>query len=475
MFRPKKLSFQLTELASQFGGKVVGEAKITGVSLNTARLEKGDLFMALPGKIHHGANFANDAIKAGAAAIVTDREGEQLLPEGLPRIILANPKRHLFGLSKKIYGYQPSIPILGVTGTNGKTSTVHYLEKLANRLGQNVFSSGSSGMRFGSDSDKVGLTTPEINDLVAGLSYAIEKGATIAMMEVSAQALVRGRVDGLRFSVSGFTNLSHDHLDDFGDMDSYLAAKAKLFEPEVSELAVIFTDTRSGQRLRKVMEIPSVSLGTEEGSQLRFSSRLDGDNTRVEFPGRGISILSENTGLLMAQNLALAIGMIAEQGIEGLEAIDSLDGFVPGRLEKVHSGPDVYLDYAHTPEAIALALKELKGRYKKVHALIGFSGERDHSKRKPMVEFATSADRVIATTQHPRSEGEKQIIADILRHKSDMETSEDPVEGLKSLAQGVLAEDCVVWFGPGNLEYREFVDGKREFLPRVVISEVFDD
>ena len=475
MFRPKKLSFQLTELASQFGGKVVGEAKITGVSLSTARLEKGDLFMALPGKIHHGANFANDAIKAGAAAIVTDREGEQLLPEGLPRIILANPKRHLFGLSKKIYGYQPSIPILGVTGTNGKTSTVHYLEKLANRLGQNVFSSGSSGMRFGSDSDKVGLTTPEINDLVAGLSYAIEKGATIAMMEVSAQALVRGRVDGLRFSVSGFTNLSHDHLDDFGDMDSYLAAKAKLFEPEVSELAVIFTDTRSGQRLRKVMEIPSVSLGTEEGSQLRFSSRLDGDNTRVEFPGRGISILSENTGLLMAQNLALAIGMIAEQGIEGLEAIDSLDGFVPGRLEKVHSGPDVYLDYAHTPEAIALALKELKGRYKKVHALIGFSGERDHSKRKPMVEFATSADRVIATTQHPRSEGEKQIIADILRHKSDMETSEDPVEGLKSLAQGVLAEDCVVWFGPGNLEYREFVDGKREFLPRVVISEVFDD
>ena len=475
MFRPKKLSFQLTELASQFGGKVVGEAKITGVSLNTARLEKGDLFMALPGKIHHGANFANDAIKAGAAAIVTDREGEQLLPEGLPRIILANPKRHLFGLSKKIYGYQPSIPILGVTGTNGKTSTVHYLEKLANRLGQNVFSSGSSGMRFGSESDKVGLTTPEINDLVAGLSYAIEKGATIAMMEVSAQALVRGRVDGLRFSVSGFTNLSHDHLDDFGDMDSYLAAKAKLFEPEVSELAVIFTDTRSGQRLKKVMEIPSVSLGTEDGSQLRFSSRLDGDNTRVEFPGRGISILSENTGLLMAQNLALAIGMISEQGIEGLETIDSIDGFVPGRLEKVHSGPDVYLDYAHTPEAIALALKELRGRYKKVHALIGFSGERDHSKRKPMVEFAASADRVIASTQHPRSEGEKQIIADILRHKSDMETSEDPVEGLKSLAQGVSAEDCVVWFGPGNLEYREFFDGKREFLPRAVISEVFDD
>lgn len=475
MFRPKKIVFSLSEFAASFSGKVTGDAKISGISLNTERIQKGDLFMALPGKLHHGANFAEQAMAAGAVAIVTDREGETLLPEGLPRIILPNPKRHLFEMSKKLYAYSASIPILGVTGTNGKTSTVHYLEKIAGQLGQKVFSSGSSGMRFAGESDKVGLTTPEINDLVAGLSYAIERGATIAMMEVSAQALVRGRVDGLRFSVSGFTNLSHDHLDDFGDMDSYLAAKARLFDVDVSEQAVIFSDTKSGQRLLKVVEIPSVSLGTADSAQMRFSSKLEGDATKVEFPQKGVNLLAENTGLLMAQNLALAIGMIATEGLEGLDKVSSIDGFVPGRLEKVLSNPDVFLDYAHTPEAIALALRELKTKYSKVRALIGFSGERDHSKRKPMIEFASLADRVIATTQHPRSEGPEQILADIKRHKPDMETADEPIEGLRQLSEGLAVDECLVWFGPGNLEYREFKDGKKPFFPRQVIAEVFGD
>lgn len=431
--------------------------------------------MALPGKLHHGANFAEDAMKVGARAIVTDREGEKLLPEGLPRIVLPNPKRHLFEMSKKLYSYTASIPILGVTGTNGKTSTVHYLEKLADQSGEKVFSSGSSGMRFDGLSDKVGLTTPEINDLVAGLSYAEERGATIAMMEVSAQALVRGRVDGLHFVVSGFTNLSHDHLDDFGDMDSYLAAKARLFEVEVSDRAVIFSDTRSGQRLLKVIEIPSVSLGTTENAQLRFSSKQEQQSNRVEFPDHSINILAENTGPLMAQNFALALGMMLTAGVSGLDTVSKIDGFVPGRLEKVHARPDVYLDYAHTPEAIALALRELKARYSKVSALIGFSGERDHSKRKPMIEFAALADRVIATTQHPRSEGPMQILADIERHKADTETEAEPVTALKRLAEGLSEDDCLVWFGPGNLEYREFSDGKRPYFPREVIAEVFGD
>ena len=475
MFRPKKTTFSLTEFGASFGGKVAGEAKVSGISLNTERIQKGDLFMALPGKIHHGANFADQAIKAGAVAIVTDREGEQLLPDGLPRIILPNPKRHLFEMSKKLYGYGAEIPILGVTGTNGKTSTVHYLEKLATALGENVFSSGSSGMRFDGESDKVGLTTPEINDLVAGLSYAIERGATIAMMEVSAQALVRGRVDGLHFSVSGFTNLSHDHLDDFGDMDSYLAAKARLFDTDVSSQAVIFSDTRSGQRLMKVLEIPGISLGTNEESKIRYASALDGSSTVVEFPGLGINLRAENTGLLMAQNLALAIGMLSTHGLGGLETIERIDGFVPGRLEKVHSNPNVYLDYAHTPEAIALALRELKSRYKSVSAVIGFSGERDHSKRKPMIEFAGIADRVIATTQHPRSEGAEQILADIRRHKTDMETSIEPEDALRELAKGLKRDGCLVWFGPGNLEYREFSDGKKPYFPRQIIAEVFGD
>lgn len=473
MFRPQKTSFSLIEFGALFSGKVTGDAQITGISLNTARIEQGDLFMALPGKLHHGANFADQAMSAGAVAIVTDREGESLLPEGLPRIVLPNPKRHLFEMSKKLYSYSESIPILGVTGTNGKTSTVHYLEKLAGQLDERVFSSGSSGMRFNGESDKVGLTTPEINDLVAGLSYAEERGATIAMMEVSAQALVRGRVDGLRFSVSGFTNLSHDHLDDFGDMDSYLAAKARLFELEVSEQAVIFSDTKSGQRLLKVIEIPSVSLGTSEGSQLRFSSVLQGDATRVKFEQQGIDLIAKNTGLLMGQNLALAVGMLSVQGVAGLADIAEIDGFVPGRLEKVLSNPDVYLDYAHTPEAIALALRELKTKYTKVSALIGFSGERDHSKRKPMVEFASIADRVIATTQHPRSEGPEQILADIKRHKPDMETAFEPIDGLRVLAEELGDDQCLVWFGPGNLEYRDFKDGKKPFYPREVIAEVF--
>lgn len=122
-----------------------------------------------------------------------------------------------------------------------------------------------------------------------------------------------------------------------------------------------------------------------------------------------------------------------------------------------------------------MALRELKARYSKVSALIGFSGERDHSKRKPMIEFAALADRVIATTQHPRSEGPEQILADIKRHKADMETEAEPVAALQRLADGLSEDDCLVWFGPGNLEYREFSDGKRAYFPREVIAEVFGD
>lgn len=471
--RPTPKEIKLSQLASQLGYQCQGDALVTGVAIASGNVQPGDVFVALPGKNSHGVEHLDKAIANGAVAVITDKQGIESV-SSLPVIQMANPRKHLFDISRLVYDYRGGLQLFGITGTNGKTSSVEYLYQILKNLGRSPLRVSSLGMELGRQTGQTSLTTPEVCDLVAALAYAVEQGANSAVIEVSAQALVRSRVDGLVFDVAGFTGLSHDHLDDFGDMDSYLAAKARLFEPELSKKGVVFLESKHGLRLSQVAEVPvtTVSLMGEADYRLTVESK---DLTTVSITNGSVNLEGSFSppSDLMARNYALAMLMLLQAGYSAAEIskASSISIPVPGRLQQISSGPDVYLDYGHTPDAIFQSLKELSAKYPQVHLVLGFSGDRDHSKRKPMLDIAESASSLIATIMHPRSESEQQIIYDLKRHKPTLDTELDPAVAIGRAISIAEAGAAVLWCGPGHLKYREIAGEKVPFDPEKLIKK----
>lgn len=473
MMRPDVKGIKFSEIARSLGTSSNGDALIKGVALDSKRVQKGDVFVAFPGKNSHGIKYLEEARANGAVAVITDKVGIAEVGK-IPSIVVTNPRKHLLAISSLVYEYRSNLRLLAVTGTNGKTSTVEYLHDILTNLGEQTLRVSSLGIKLGKETAETSLTTPEICDLIAALSFASQRGASCAVIEVSAQALVRGRVDGLKFDVSGFTGLSHDHLDDFGDMDSYLAAKARLFEAEMSKKGVVFLESKHGLRLSQVSEIPvtTVSLMGEAEFRLEVSSKASSE----------IKVFSQDTTLtaslqpasdLMSRNLALAMLMLLESGFspEQISDASAIKSAVPGRLQQIYESPDVFLDYGHTPDAVFQAIKELSGRYPEVHLILGFSGDRDHSKRRPMLEFGESATTMMVTIMHPRGEHPEQIISDLRRHRPNLEAEMDPEIAVTEVISRAKPESAVLWCGPGHLKYREVNDAKIAFDPEQIIKK----
>lgn len=471
--RPKTKGIKFSEIARLLGATNNGDAVIKGIALDSNRVQKGDVFVALPGKNQHGIKYLDNARANGAVAVITDKVGIAEVGK-LPSIAVTNPRKHLFALSSLIYEYHADLKLFAVTGTNGKTSTVEYLHEILTKLGEKTLRVSSLGMKLGNQTSETSLTTPEICDLIAALSFASQNGASSAVLEVSAQALVRARVDGLKFEVSGFTGLSHDHLDDFGDMDSYLAAKARLFEAELSKRGVVFLESKHGLRLSQVSEIPvtTVSLMGEAAFRLEVVST---DVSEIKVFSNAITMTASllPASDLMARNCALAMLMLLQAGYsdEQISNASVITTLVPGRLQQVSAGPDVFLDYGHTPDAVFQALKELTARYSEVHLVLGFSGDRDHSKRRPMLEFGEAATSMVVTVMHPRGEHPEQIISDLKRHKPNLASELDPEKAVSDVISKASRDSAVLWCGPGHLKYREVNAVKIAFDPEKIIKK----
>lgn len=452
--------------------------KLTGISMNTNDLRQGDLFVAMPGKKTHGANFIEKAIEQGAVAVVTDSAGiEQLGHIEIPVLKLENPRAHLGELAAFVYGnVAGNMPkLFATTGTNGKTSTSYLLEGILRQLGQVTGLTSTAERHIAGEVIVSRLTTPESPEMQALIARMREKGVTSVAIEVSAQALSQLRVDGLHFDVVGFTNLSHDHLDDYKDMQEYLEAKLPLFTKQRAKRGVVCLDTKYGKDFVKQSEIPVVTITSELGVNADWHVAVTAETPKytsfVLAGPDGVNIRSKVSllGAHMAANAGLAIVMLIEAGFKAEEiakAIEhGIDAYLPGRTERVtgETGPDVYVDFGHSPDAFLNTLAAVrKVTDGKLFMVFGADGDRDATKRPAMAQVAAEGcDVLVITDHHPRFEDPASIrktLVDCARAaKPNLEIYEvsPPEAAIRKAVSMAKPGDAILWAGPGHQDYRD--------------------
>nr|WP_175539771.1 UDP-N-acetylmuramoyl-L-alanyl-D-glutamate--2,6-diaminopimelate ligase [Nocardioides exalbidus] len=398
---------------------------VSGISLSTARILPGDLYAALPGARAHGADFAGQALDAGAVAVLTDAAGLDRLPAGAPAIVVPEPRRVLGGLAAHLYGDPASdLRVIGVTGTQGKTTTTRILEQGLTASGVTSAVIGTVGTRIAGEDVKTQLTTPEAPDLHGLFAVMRERGVDTCAMEVSSHALVLGRVDGVVFDVATFLNLGRDHLDFHETVEDYFAAKASLFTPERARVGLTNLDDELGRRLLDVATIP-MSTFSSAGADADWRASdvvLTPSGATFTVTGPGVTVAAA-VNLPGEFNVSNALAAIASAALAGLDPQQVADGIarvggVPGRLEQVDCGQDfsVVVDYAHKPDALEAVLTTLRpltdGR---VLVVVGAGGDRDTLKRPVMGEIAARlADVVVVTDDNPRTEDPSSIRAAVM-------------------------------------------------------------
>lgn len=480
----------LTELADRFAHRVVGDPtgiEVRGITLATADLRPGEVFVALPGAHRHGAEFAADAVRAGAVALLTDPAGvDRAGDPGVPVLVMPDPRAALGAISAWVYGTDAGMPLLlAITGTNGKTSVSHLVEGILRGLGHITGLSSTAERHIAGHVIPSRLTTPEASEIHALLALMRERDVDAVMLEVSAQALTRHRVDGLVFDVAGFTNLTHDHLDDYGDMATYLEAKLDLFRPERARRAVICIDAPAGREIAERSTIPVTTVltpaladGPQDADWTVEIQHERQDGTRFLLrhrDGRALSTTVPVIGGHMAANAGLAIAMLDAAGTPWADLVALLDGAripadLPGRIQRVSGspGPAVYIDFAHSPDAFEKTLAAVRrvtpGRVIMVTAA---NGDRDTTKRAEMGATAVlGSDILVITDQHPRSEDPALIRAAVIdgaraaRPDGDIREVAGPEAAIELAVSLARDGDAVIWAGPGHQHYRE-IQGQR--------------
>jgi UDP-N-acetylmuramoyl-L-alanyl-D-glutamate--2,6-diaminopimelate ligase len=423
----------------------ISDVMVTGVTHDSRAVQPGDIYAALPGSRVHGAEFAGQAAAAGAVAVLTDPAGGPAVEAaGLPAVIVEDPRAALGPVAAQIYGDPTAeLTVIGITGTNGKTTTAYLIEAGLRAAGHVTGLFGTVETRLADEVLPSLRTTPEAPELQALLAVAVERGVTAVVMEVSSHALALSRVAGVRFDVGVFTNLGTDHLDFHGDEESYFAAKARLFDGRCAH-AVINIDDPAGRRLAAPGSITVSPSGAD--ADWRVTERAASGYTQT-FRLAGPDEVELETGVGMpgdynVDNAALAIAALAAVGVEPAAAASAVarGGAVPGRMERVPLPPvpadapevdadaseadvvegdgDVLaiVDYAHDPRSVAAALAALRpvteGR---LICVLGCGGDRDTGKRPLMgAAAARGSDIFIATDDNPRTEEPWLIRASML-------------------------------------------------------------
>lgn len=406
---------------------------LTGLTLDSRKVQPGYLFAALAGARQDGAAFVADAVRRGAIAILASPDAP--LPPLDPAIVVlrdGNPRRRVALMAAAFAGLQPAT-IAAVTGTNGKSSTVHFVRHIWATLGFEAASVGTLGIVSPGLVREGGLTTPDPVQLHEDIAALARQGVTHLAIEASSHGLDQHRLDGLKLSAAAFTNLTHEHLDYHASMDDYFAAKARLFERllPADGTAVVNADSDRAEALAAICRQRGIRFWTygakgREFRLLRDEPTPTGQALTVEVLGRRHEIALPLVGDFQASNALAALGLVVATGGDAASVIDravaglaSLTG-APGRLQLVarhRSGAAVYVDYAHKPEALETVLRTLRPFARgKLVVVFGCGGDRDRGKRPVMGEIATRlADLAIITDDNPRSEEPDAIRAEILR------------------------------------------------------------
>ena len=462
---------------------------LTGITMDSRDVRPGDLYVGVPGARFHGASFSADAVGRGAVAIVTDAGGlVEATASGVPVLVTVDsPRLHVGAMAAWLYQTdRDAPPLFGMTGTNGKTSTAHFLDSILRQLGRSTGLSSTAERRIGAEVVASALTTPESPELHAFIARMREAGVDAAIVEVSAHALTRHRVDGLVFDIAAFTNLSQDHLDDYASMDDYFEAKLSFFTPEHARRAVVSLDTPAGTTVAARASIPVTTITSLPRTAADWIVMIDEEDPSFTAftlsraaTGARLSTRVPVIGRHMAANAGLAIAMLVESGVDFAE-IDGVlrrDGGItahlPGRAVRVPvvDGPSVYVDSGHTPDAFAKTLEAVRhltsGR---VIMVAGANGDRDQLKRPEMGrEAALGSDLLIITDHQPRSEDPALIREAVLsgaraaKPGGDIREIASPEEAIRAAVREATAADTILWAGLAEKDYREVAGVKVPF------------
>ncbi len=460
-----------------------GSVRLLDVTHDSRRAGPGTLFVAVPGYVTDGHRFVEAAVAAGAPAVVVERDVEV----DVPRMVVDDTRRALAPLAATVHG-RPSerISVVGVTGTNGKTTVTHLVEAIAAGTGRVAGLIGTIHTRVGSTTIPSARTTPEATDLQRMLADMVAAGAEVVAMEVSSHALALGRVDATRFAVSAFTNLGRDHLDFHGDRERYFAAKARLFRPELSDRAVLWVDDEHGRRLAADLSIDALTVGVDTPADLQgrvVSTTMAGSELEVTLRG-GTPIRAKVPlpGIFNVANGLIALGCAVSLGWDLEESATALGaaGAVPGRFEVIDAPGvgGVIVDYAHTPEGITAAIAAARSLTAgRVLVVFGAGGDRDREKRPLMGAAAAEADVAIVTSDNPRSEDPWAIIAEVVAGFPPGVQPRTEVDRTRAIGQALdLAgpSDLVLVLGKGHERGQEIGGRLLPFDDRLVVRRLLE-
>jgi UDP-N-acetylmuramoyl-L-alanyl-D-glutamate--2,6-diaminopimelate ligase len=445
------------------------EVEISGLAYSSQSVTPGALFFCVPGFRSDGHDFASDAVERGAAALVTERR----LDLGVPEVVVDDVRAAMGPAAARFYGDPTAaLEVVGITGTNGKTTTAYLVRHLLEAAGRQTGLLGTVKRVVGGVEEEVERTTPEAIDLQETFSRMLEAGDRAAAMEVSSHALELGRVAGIRFACRVFTNLTQDHLDFHETMEAYFAAKRRLFEEP--GLSVVNVDDEYGRRI--AAEVDAVTFGIENDADYRardIDFDVMGSRFMLETPDGELRIESPLAGLFNVQNLLGAIAAVRSLGVEEI----SLEGFgrVPGRFEAVDEGQDfgVLVDYAHTPDSLENVLRAAREVARgRLHLVFGAGGDRDRGKRPLMGDAARRlADRVLVTSDNPRSEQPDAIIDEVMEGAGpEAEREVDRRRAIARVIEDAEPGDVVVIAGKGHEQGQEFENGRKEPFDDVTVA-----
>ncbi len=462
---------------------------VQGVASDSRLLASGYVFLACQGMASHGLDYLADARAAGVAAVVYDMSTAARPDDiGVPLVGVERLDTKLGEIANRFYG-RPSeaLRVIGVTGTNGKTTVAWLVAQCVQLLGERCAYLGTLGYGIGTITGKSGMTTPAAVELQGRLAEFLAQGAEYAALEVSSHALSQHRVDGIRFEAAMFTNLTRDHLDYHADMQDYFESKARLFLECDTRHRIVNLDSEFGAQLAARCGEQTVGVSTqfdrvangrpyvfvrsvapdEKGAEVGFESSWGGGRFKLPLPGD-----------FNVANAALVLALLLQQGVPVQAAADVLSRVQapPGRMQRVAApGAAVYVDYAHTPDALEAALRALRPHCRgRLWCLFGCGGRRDVGKRPLMAKLAEQlADRVVISSDNPRDEDPLRIIEAIaagLLRPADATIIEDRAAAIAWAVEQADAGDVILVAGKGHEEFQQFADQSRPFSDYAVAA-----
>jgi len=478
----------LQSLLQHVSATVLGDpaVEIRGIQYDSRKVQPGDLFACLPGTKVHGHQFIPEVIAAGAAALLVEDAG--VVPAGMPAVVVADAREALAWIAAAFHGYPvDSLTLIGITGTNGKTTATTLLRQILLAAGHPTGLIGTMAYHIGDTVLKAPHTTPQAPDLQALFARMRDAGLTHAVMEVSSHALCLSRVTGCRFQAAAFTNLTQDHLDFHGTLEAYREAKLQLFtDPQYQPvgtpmISVINADDPNAaifaQRALGPVRTFGITGGDYQATEVEL--RPAGSRFTLRFPQGSLPVYTQLVGSFNVSNALTALALAIELGINPVTAASALAEIPPvdGRFQRVpgsgNSTPTVVVDYAHTPDGLDKVLSTAHeiapGR---VVVVFGCGGDRDRGKRPQMAAIAARWARlVVVTSDNPRSEDPLRVIDDILagftpEERARVWIAPDRAEAIRQAIHAANPADLVVLAGKGHEDYQIFADRTIHFDDR---------